>query len=136
MLYNSRNNDIQTNREGKKNSKSRSPSGYGYKEDLKLEKKNIFNEIADNKIKYNKENKKTYQEIMKDFYEFLGLYNPQEYRSKMRNYNMFPITLEESSIRKRNKDKNTSDDRTINRSKSFIELEKILDKKHNQTIKS
>ena len=125
LLYNSSNSDIQTNREGKKNSKSRSPSGYGYKEDLKLEKKNIFNEIADNKIKYNKENKKTYQEIMKDFYEFLGLYNPQEYRSKMRNYNMFPITLEESSIRKRNKDKNTSDDRTINRSKSFIELEKI-----------
>ena len=126
LLYNSSNSDIQTNREGKKNSKSRSPSGYGYKEDLKLEKKNIFNEIADNKIKYNKENKKTYQEIMKDFYEFLGLYNPQEYRSKMRNYNMFPITLEESSIRKRNKDKNTSlEDRTINRSKSFIELEKI-----------
>ena len=126
LLYNGNNNDIQTIIESKKNSKSRSPSGYGYRLDLKLEKKNIFNEISNNKIKYNKENKKSYQEIMKDFYEFLGLYNPQEYRSKMRNYNMFPITLEESSIIKRNKDKNiSSDDKSINRSKSFIELEKI-----------
>jgi len=124
LFYNSINSNIQTNREGKKNSKSRSPSGYGYRLDLKLEKKNVFNEIADNKIKYNKENKKSYQEIMKDFYAFLGLYNKQEYRSKMRNYNMYPITLGESTIRKRNKDISL-DDKTINRSKSFIELEKI-----------
>ena len=126
LLYNKINSDISALMEGKKNSKSRSPSGYGYRPDLKLEKKNIFNEIADNKIKYNKENKKSYQEIMNDFYEFLGLNNQQEYRSKMRNYNMFPITLEESSIIKRNKDRNiSSDDKSLNRSKSFIELEKI-----------
>ena len=126
LLYNKINSDISVLMEGKKNSKSRSPSGYGYRPDLKLEKKNIFNEIADNKIKYNKENKKSYQEIMNDFYEFLGLNNQQEYRSKMRNYNMFPITLEESSILKRNKDRNiSSDDKSLNRSKSFIELEKI-----------
>ena len=126
LLYNKINSDISALMEGKKNSKSRSPSGYGYRPDLKLEKKNIFNEIADNKIKYNKENKKSYQEIMNDFYEFLGLNNQQEYRSKMRNYNMFPITLEESSILKRNRDRNiSSDDKSLNRSKSFIELEKI-----------
>ena len=91
-----------------------------------MEKKNIFNEISDNKIKYNKENKKSYQEIMNDFYNFLGLNNQQLYRSKMRQYNMSPITVNESSILKKENNRNiSSDDKSLNRSKSFIELEKI-----------
>ena len=126
LLYNDSNSDIGLSGEGKKNSKSRSPSGYGYRVNLKMEKKNIFNEISDNKIKYNKENKKSYQEIMNDFYNFLGLNNQQLYRSKMRQYNMSPITVNESSILKKENNRNiSSDDKSLNRSKSFIELEKI-----------
>ena len=67
---------------------NRSPSA---KVNLVLQKKNIFNDISENKIQYNNENKKSYQEIVEDFYEFLGLYSAQEYHSKMRGYNMSPV---------------------------------------------
>ena len=79
-----------------------------------MQKKNIFNDISNNKIKYNKENKKTYQEIIEDFYDFLGLYSIQEYRSKIRGYNMSPV----KTVSNLNHDKSfISGDG--NRSKSF-----------------
>ena len=85
--FNSNNND--NNNSSKKNkSISRSPSA---KANLVQQKKNLFNDITNNKINYNNENKKSYQEIIDDFYQFLGLQSKQEYRSKMRGYNMSPI---------------------------------------------
>ena len=90
LLYNNNDDNINNsnNKSKKSGSHSRSPSG---KSNLVLQKKNIFNDISNYKIKYNKENKKTYQEIVEDFYEFLGLYSTQEYRSKIRGYNMSPV---------------------------------------------
>ena len=128
LLYNDSNSDIKY----KKNSKSRSPSGYAYKNNLKLEKKNIFNDISNNKINYNKENKKSYQEIINDFYNFLGLNNPQEYRSKMRKFNMSPVKTNENSIIEKGRNKSiSSGKKSVNRSKSYIieDLETINIKK-------
>ena len=128
LLYNNSNSDLTLDNERKKESKSRSPSGYAYKINLKLEKKNIFNDISNNKINYNKELKKSYQEIINDFYEFLSLNNPQEYRSKMRHYNMSPIKNNENLDTKRARNNSiSSGEKSINRSKSFIheDLEKI-----------
>ena len=94
LLYNSNdnfnsNNNKNNNNSSKKNkSISRSPSA---KANLVQQKKNLFNDITNNKINYNNENKKSYQEIIDDFYQFLGLHSKQEYRSKMRGYNMSPI---------------------------------------------
>ena len=93
ILYNNSekmDNDIEnTNTKNKKSQgKNRSASA---KVNLVMQKKSIFNDISNNKIKYNQENKKTYQEIIDEFYEFLGLYSTQEYRSKMRGYNMSPV---------------------------------------------
>ena len=136
LLYN--NNDLNLINEGKKEKSNRSPSGYAYKINLKLEKKNIFNEISNNKIKYNKEIKKSHQEILNDFYEFLGLYNPQEYRSKMRQYNMSPVkTIENLNSRNFGNKSLSSGEKSINKSKSFIheELEKINIKKEEKLKK-
>ena len=118
LLYNNSNSDLTLDNGRKKESKSRSPSGYAYKINLKLEKKNIFNDISNNKINYNKELKKSYQEIINDFYEFLGLNNPQEYRSKMRHYNMSPIKNNENLDTKRARNNSiSSGEKSINRSK-------------------
>ena len=138
ILYNNTNGELTLENGGKKESKSRSPSGYAYKINLKLEKKNIFNEISNNKINYNKEIKKSYQEIINDFYLFLGLNNPQEYRSKMRQYNMSPVKNNENLDSKRVRNKSiSSGERSINRSKSFIheDLEKINIKKEEKLKK-
>ena len=89
LLYNSNDNFNSNNNSSKKNkSISRSPSA---KANLVQQKKNLFNDITNNKINYNNENKKSYQEIIDDFYVFLGLHSTQEYRSKMRGYNMSPV---------------------------------------------
>ena len=138
LLYNNSNSDLTLDNGRKKESKSRSPSGYAYKINLKLEKKNIFNDISNNKINYNKELKKSYQEIINDFYEFLGLNNPQEYRSKMRHYNMSPIKNNENLDTKRARNSSiSSGEKSINRSKSFIheDLEKINIKKEEKLKK-
>ena len=138
LLYNNSNSDLTLDNGRKKESKSRSPSGYAYKINLKLEKKNIFNDISNNKINYNKELKKSYQEIINDFYEFLGLNNPQEYRSKMRHYNMSPIKNNENLDTKRARNNSiSSGEKSINRSKSFIheDLEKINIKKEEKLKK-
>ena len=138
LLYNNSNSDLTLDSGRKKESKSRSPSGYAYKINLKLEKKNIFNDISNNKINYNKELKKSYQEIINDFYEFLGLNNPQEYRSKMRHYNMSPIKNNENLDTKRARNNSiSSGEKSINRSKSFIheDLEKINIKKEEKLKK-
>ena len=138
LLYNNSNSDLALDIGRKKESKSRSPSGYAYKINLKLEKKNIFNDISNNKINYNKELKKSYQEIINDFYEFLGLNNPQEYRSKMRHYNMSPIKNNENLDTKRARNNSiSSGEKSINRSKSFIheDLEKINIKKEEKLKK-
>lgn len=138
LLYNNSNSDLTLDSGRKKESKSRSPSGYAYKINLKLEKKNIFNDISNNKINYNKELKKSYQEIINDFYEFLGLNNPQEYRSKMRHYNMSPIKNNENLDTKRARNNSISSvEKSINRSKSFIheDLEKINIKKEEKLKK-
>ena len=138
LLYNNSNSDLTLDNGRKKESKSRSPSGYAYKINLKLEKKNIFNDISNNKINYNKELKKSYQEIINDFYEFLGLNNPQEYRSKMRHYNMSPIKNSENLDTKRARNNSiSSGEKSINRSKSFIheDLEKINIKKEEKLKK-
>ena len=138
LLYNNTNGDLTLENGGKKESKSRSPSGYAYKINLKMEKKNIFNEISNNKINYNKEIKKSYQEIINDFYSFLGLNNPQEYRSKMRQYNMSPVKNNENLDSKRVRNKSiSSGEKSINRSKSFIheDLEKINIKKEEKLKK-
>ena len=138
LLYNNSNSDLTLDSGRKKESKSRSPSGYAYKINLKLEKKNIFNDISNNKINYNKELKKSYQEIINDFYEFLGLNNPQEYRSKMRHYNMSPIKNNENLDTKRARNNSiSSGKKSINRSKSFIheDLEKINIKKEEKLKK-
>ena len=138
LLYNNSNSDLTLDSGRKKESKSRSPSGYAYKINLKLEKKNIFNDISNNKINYNKELKKSYQEIINDFYEFLGLNNPQEYRSKMRHYNMSPIKNNENLDTKRAGNNSiSSGEKSINRSKSFIheDLEKINIKKEEKLKK-
>ena len=138
LLYNNSNSDLTLDIGRKKESKSRSPSGYAYKINLKLEKKNIFNDISNNKINYNKELKKSYQEIINDFYEFLGLNNPQEYRSKMRHYNMSPIKKSENLDTKRARNNSiSSGEKSINRSKSFIheDLEKINIKKEEKLKK-
>ena len=138
LLYNNSNSDLTLDNERKKESKSRSPSGYAYKINLKLEKKNIFNDISNNKINYNKELKKSYQEIINDFYEFLGLNNPQDYRSKMRHYNMSPIKNNENLDTKRARNNSiSSGEKSINRSKSFIheDLEKINIKKEEKLKK-
>ena len=138
LLYNNSNADIKIEKGGKKIVQNRSPSGYAYRVDLKKEKKNIFNDITDNKIKFSNENKKSYQEILNDFYEFLGLNNPQIYRSKMREYNNNISTTR--SIENLNLSKNinksiSSGERTMNRSRSFIELEKINIKKNERLQK-
>ena len=138
LLYNNSNSDLTLDNGRKKESKSRSPSGYAYKINLKLEKKNIFNDISNNKINYNKELKKSYQEIINDFYEFLSLNNPQEYRSKMRHYNMSPIKNNENLDTKRARNNSiSSGEKSINRSKSFIheDLEKINIKKEEKLKK-
>ena len=138
LLYNNSNSDLTLDNGRKKESKSRSPSGYAYKINLKLEKKNIFNDISNNKINYNKELKKSYQEIINDFYEFLGLNNPQEYRSKMRHYNISPIKNNENLDTKRARNNSiSSGEKSINRSKSFIheDLEKINIKKEEKLKK-
>ena len=138
LLYNNSNSDLTLDSGRKKESKSRSPSGYAYKINLKLEKKNIFNDISNNKINYNKELKKSYQEIINDFYEFLSLNNPQEYRSKMRHYNMSPIKNNENLDTKRARNNSiSSGEKSINRSKSFIheDLEKINIKKEEKLKK-
>jgi hypothetical protein len=75
----------------KKTKSGKNRNNASSKENLISHKKEIFNDIANYKITYNKENKKNYQEIVDDFYEFLGLYSKQEYRSKMRGYNMSPV---------------------------------------------
>ena len=138
LLYNNSNSDLTLDNGRKKESKSRSPSGYAYKINLKLEKKNIFNDISNNKINYNKELKKSYQEIINDFYEFLSFNNPQEYRSKMRHYNMSPIKSNENLDTKRARNNSiSSGEKSINRSKSFIheDLEKINIKKEEKLKK-
>ena len=138
LLYNNSNSDLTLDNERKKESKSRSPSGYAYKINLKLEKKNIFNDISNNKINFNKELKKSYQEIINDFYDFLGLNNPQEYRSKMRHYNMSPIKNNENlDIKRARNNSISSGEKSINRSKSFIreDLEKINIKKEEKLKK-
>jgi len=91
LLYNSNDNfnSNNNNNSSKKNkSISRSPSA---KANLVQQKKYLFNDITNNKINYNNENKKSYQEIIDEFYQFLGLHSKQEYRSKMRGYNMSPV---------------------------------------------
>ena len=136
ILYN--NNDENyipenVNQKNKKiKSKSRSPSS---KVNLALQKKNIFNEISENKIKYNNENQKTYQEIIEEFYEFLGLYSTQEYHSKMRGYNMYPMKTS-SNV---NNDKSFLS-REGNRSKSFKnedieEANKIVQSNRNERLR-
>ena len=138
LLYNNSNSDLTLDNERKKESKSRSPSGYAYKINLKLEKKNIFNDISNHKINFNKELKKSYQEIINDFYDFLGLNNPQEYRSKMRHYNMSPIKNNENlDIKRARNNSISSGEKSINRSKSFIreDLEKINIKKEEKLKK-
>ena len=137
LLYNNINADIKIDNGGKKITQNRSPSGYAYRVDLKLDKKNIFNDITDNKIKFSKENKKSYQEILNDFYEFLGLNNPQIYRSKMREYNNISTTrsIENLNLNKNVNKSISSGERTMNRSRSFIELEKINIKKNERLQK-
>ena len=128
------NNDKSKNNKNNKNGKSKSRSTSA-KVDFVLQKKTIFNEIANNKINYNKENKKTYQEIIDEFYEFLGLYSTQEYRSKMRGYNMSPV----KTTTNLNHEKSfLSGDG--NRSKSFKndeveEKNKIIENNKNERIK-
>jgi len=75
---------------------------------------------------------------LNDFYEFLGLNNPQIYRCKMREYNNNISTTR--SIENLNLSKNinksiSSGERTMNRSRSFIELEKINIKKNERLQK-
>ena len=139
LLYNDSNIDINVENGGKRSSKNRSPSGYAYIRNLKSEKKNIFTEISNNKINYNKENKKSYQEIINDFYEFLGLNNPQEYRSKMREYNnISPMKNNGNLYLSKDGNKSiSSTEKSLNRSKSFIheDLEKILIKKNERLKK-
>ena len=128
------NNDKNKNNKNNKNGKSKSRSTSA-KVDLVLQKKTIFNEIANNKINYNKENKKTYQEIIDEFYEFLGLYSTQEYRSKIRGYNMSPV----KTTTNLNHEKSfLSGDG--NRSRSFKneeveEMNKIIENNKNERIK-
>ena len=138
ILYNNMNSDINIDNGGKQQKQNRSPSGYGYKINLKLEKKNIFDEISNNKINFNKEIKKSYQEIINDFYTFLGLNDPQEYRSKMRHNNMSPRKSNEKLNNNRDRNKSiSSGEKSISRSKSFIheELEKINIKKEEKLKK-
>ena len=135
LLYNN-NADIKIDNGGKKTIQNRSSSGYAYRVDLKLEKKNIFNDITNNKIKYNKENKKSFQEIMNDFYEFLGLNNPRDYLSKIREYNISTTRSIDNLNSKKGSIKSISTgERTINRSRSFIELEIINIKKNERLQK-
>ena len=115
-----------------KNGKNRSSSS---KANIVLQKKTIFNDIANYKINYNKENKKNYQEIVDDFYEFLGLYSTQDYRSKMRGYNMSPIKTASNLI---NQEKSFLSGEG-NRSRSFKkedmeEINKMIENK-NEKIK-
>ena len=84
--FNSKTNNNNSSKKNK--SISRSPSA---KANLVQQKKNLFSDITNNKINYNNENKKSYQEIIDEFYQFLGLHSKQEYRSKMRGYNMSPV---------------------------------------------
>ena len=136
LLYNNDDNNnsenINTKVNKKSGSHSRSPSG---KVNIILQKKNIFNDISNYKIKYNKENKKSYQEIIDEFYEFLSLYSTQEYRSKIRGYNMSPVKTA-SNV---NHDKSFSS-ADGNRSKSFKnddieEINKMVEKNKNERIK-
>ena len=138
ILYNNNNSDLRIDNGGKKEKPNRSPSGYAYKINLKLEKKNIFNEISDYKINYNKEIKKSYQEIVNDFYDFLSLNNPQEYRSKMRQNNNSPVRTNVNLSTKKERNKSvSSSEKSINRSKSYIHetLEKINIKKEEKLKK-
>ena len=141
LLYDQNNDDNRVDKGENKKFKSKSPSGYAYKINLKLEKKNIFNDISNNKINYNQENKKSYEEIVNDFYEFLSLNDQQKYRSKMRHYNMSPVKTREnygnlSTKRLRNQSV-SSCDKSINKSRSFIHesLEKINIKKEEKLKK-
>ena len=126
------NNHTNKNKNNNGGSHSRSPSG---KTNLVLQKKNLFNDISNCKIKYNNENKKTYQEIIDNFYEFLGLYSTQEYRSKIRGYNMSPV----KTVANLNHEKSfLSGDG--NRSKSFKneeidEINKMVEDNRNKRIK-
>ena len=121
-----------TNKNKSGNSHNRSPSG---KVNLILQKKNIFNDISNCKIKYNNENKKTNQEIIDNFYEFLGLYSTQEYRSKIRGYNMSPV---KTTANLNNEKSFSSGDG--NRSKSFRndeveEINKMVENNRNERIR-
>ena len=137
LLYsnNEDNNNVEnlnTNLNKKSGTHSRSPSG---KVNLILQKKNIFNDISNYKIKYNEENKKSYQEIIDEFYEFLSLYSTQEYRSKIRGYNMSPV----KTVSNVNHDKSFSS-ADGNRSKSFKnedieEINKMVEKNKNERIR-
>ena len=141
LLYDQNNDDIKLYMGENKKVKSKSPSGYAYKINLKLEKKNIFNDISNNKINYNKEKTKSYEEIVNDFYEFLCLNDQQKYRSKMRQYNMSPIKIRENygnlSTKKFRNQSVSSNDKSIDKSKSFFHesLEKINIKKEEKLRK-
>jgi hypothetical protein len=137
ILYNNSekmDNDIEnTNTKNKKSQgKNRSASA---KVNLVMQKKSIFNDISNNKIKYNQENKKTYQEIIDEFYEFLGLYSTQEYRSKMRGYNMSPVKTVSNLIHEKSFLSGEG-----NRSKSFRneeieEINQIVENNKNERLK-
>ena len=81
--------------ENENNKKNNSRSKSGKNANFLNQKKLINNDISINKIGYNKENSKTEQEIIEDFYKFLGLYNTQDYRSKMRGNSRDLIKIRE-----------------------------------------
>ena len=128
------NSNVKSNtNKSKKNIKSGKNRNASSKANLISHKKEIFNDIANYKINYNKENRKNYQEIVDDFYEFLGLYSKQEYRSKMRGYNMSPVKTS-SNLNNQEKSFLSGDG---NRSRSFKkddleEINKIIENDKNK----
>ena len=136
LLYDNEIQNLENSNSKGKDIKSKiSPRIPSARVNLVLQKKNIFNDISTSKINYNKENKKTYQEIIDDFYDFLGLYSKQDYQSKMRGFLISP-TKNSSNL---NKEKSfLSGD--ANRSKSFKndeneEINKIILNNRSERIK-
>ena len=120
-----------------KNNKSRSSSS---NVNVMLQKKTLFNDIANFKINYNKEKNKNYQEIVDEFYEFLGLYSKQDYRSKMRGYKMSSVKTNLNTSNINNSQEKSFMTGAGNRSKSFRreeieEINKVLENNKNDRIK-
>ena len=90
LLYDNETKTTTTNNNNNSSKGKNIPRTPSSRTNLVLQKKSLFNDISNNKISFNKENKKTYQEIIDEFYEFLGLYSKQEYHSKMRGYIISP----------------------------------------------